>query len=289
MTGVSMGATATTAAVPLTEADIPHLRLPGRRSNEQTRETLRSRPGRSVWVPGSLEHLLIASWRNRREISSIEEISAVRHLPALVERAILQCHRHGDDLLLALELETHRVRSRFERAGLEELEEVITYEIDTLPMPLPDQGNPRILPARPEDTRLLLELLTLDNAAFPWLWRNSLEEFQEYLASPGVQVLAVFERDALVAYIGVTAFEGWGHIDRVAVLPERQGEGHGQSAVRLGLALLRRGGARRVGLSTQRSNVRSQRLYERLGFQRTPELDYHLYGAWTGNPAILGR
>lgn len=284
-----MPVTARTVAIPLTESDIPQLRLPGRRSNEQTRDTLRSWPGRSVWVPGTLEHLLIGSWRNRREISSIEEISAVRHLPALVEQAIAQCNLHGDELLLALELESHRGRSRFERAGLEQLEEVITYEIDTMRVPVLQEHGLRATQAYREDNALLLQLLALDNAAFPWLWRNSLEEFWEYLGSPGVQVLAIHDRNTLAAYIGVTAFEGWGHIDRVAVQPERQGEGLGAVAVALGLDMLRRGGARRVGLSTQRSNVRSQRLYERLGFQRTPELDYHLYGAPTGASAIATR
>lgn len=284
-----MPVTTTATALPLTEADIPQLRLPGRRSNEQMRDTLRSHPGRSVWVPGTLEHLLIGKWRNRWDISSIEEISAVRHLPALVEQAISQCHLHGDELLLALELESYRVRSRLERAGLGQLEEVITYEIDTacVLLTLPDLLHATT--AHREDNALLLDLLALDNAAFPWLWRNSLDEFGEYLGSPGVQVLALYARGQLVAYIGVTEFEGWGHIDRVAVQPDRQGEGFGQAAVTLGLASLRRGGARRVGLSTQRSNVRSQRLYERLGFQRTPELDYHLYGAWTGASSITAR
>jgi ribosomal protein S18 acetylase RimI-like enzyme len=253
------------------------------------RDTLRSRPGRSVWVPGTLEHLLIGSWRNRREISSIEEFSAVRHLPALVEQAIVQCHQQGDELLLALELESHRGRSRFERAGLEQLEEVITDEIETMRVPLMQERHLHVRGAYREDNALLLQLLALDNAAFPWLWRNSLEEFWEYLDSPGVRVLAISDRAQIVAYIGVTEFEGWGHIDRVAVQPERQGEGFGQAAVTLGLDALRRGGARRVGLSTQRSNVRSQRLYERLGFQRTPDLDYHLYGALTGASAITAR
>jgi ribosomal protein S18 acetylase RimI-like enzyme len=284
-----MPVTPTTTAVPLTEADIAQLRLPGRRSNEQMRDTLRSRPGRSVWVPGTLEHLLIASWRNRREISSVEEISAVRHLPALVEQAIAQCQHHGDDLLLALELESHRGRSRLERAGLAQLEEVITYEIDTAHIPFFRDSSIDLVPTRPEDSTLLLHLLALDNAAFPWLWRNSLEEFWEYLDTPGVQVLSVFAHDELVAYVGITAFEGWGHIDRVAVLPDRQGEGFGRAAVVLGLEVLRRGGARRVGLSTQHSNVRSQRLYERIGFERTPELDYHLYGAWTGTSNVAAR
>lgn len=284
-----MGTTASAIAVPLSEADIPQLRLPGRRSNEQMRDTLRSRPGRSVWVPGTLEHLLIASWRNRRDISSIEEISAVRHLPALVEQALAQCHQHGDELLLALELESHRGRSRLERAGLPQLEEVITYEIEAMRMPHVQAAHLHAVPVYREDNALLSQVLALDNAAFPWLWRNSLEEFWEYLDSPGVEVLAIFAEDQLVAYIGFTEFEGWGHIDRVAAQPERQGEGFGQAAVALGLDALRRGGARRVGLSTQRSNVRSQRLYERLGFQRTPELDYHLYGAWTGTSSVTER
>ena len=289
MTDVLTPVTAPVAAVPLTEADIPLLRLPGRRSNEHMRDTLRARPGRSVWVPGTLEHLLIASWRNRREISSIEEISAVRHLPSLVEQAIAQCQQSGDDLLIALELESHRGRSRLERAGLAQLEEVITYEIETARAPLLMEQHIRAVRAVREDHTLLLSLLSLDNAAFPWLWRNSLEQFWEYLDSPGVQVLAVFAQDQLVSYIGLTQFEGWGHIDRVAVKPERQGEGFGRAAVLLGLEELRREGAFRVGLSTQHSNVRSQRLYERLGFQRTPELDYHLYGAWTGASAVSAR
>lgn len=269
-------------AVPLTEAEIPRLRLPGRRSNEQMRDTLRHWPGRSVWMPGTLEYLLIGSWRNRAEISSIEELSAVRHLEPLVERATAQCHACGDELLLALELESHRVRSRFERAGLAQLEEVVTYEVDSARVPRAPQQRAHVLPVRAGDHPLLLQLLALDNAAFPWLWRNCIEEFWEYLDTPGVSVLALHDGSAIVAYIGVTEFDGWGHIDRVAVSPERQGSGYGQAAVLVGVEVLRRGGARRVALSTQQTNVRSQRLYERLGFYRTPELDYHLFGAWTG-------
>ena len=167
---------------------------------------------------------------------------------------------------------------------------VILYEIqDITRFPRVQDHHLHTVETFREDNALLLQLLALDNAAFPWLWRNSLDEFWEYLDTPGVQVLAIHDRDQIVAYIGVTEFEGWGHIDRVAVQPDRQGEGFGQIAVTLGLDALREGGARRVGLSTQRSNVRSQRLYERLGFQRTPELDYHIYGALAGASAITAR
>jgi ribosomal protein S18 acetylase RimI-like enzyme len=48
--------------------------------------------------------------------------------------------------------------------------------------------------------------------------------------------------------------------------------------------MLARGGATRVGLSTQANNTRSQRLYHRFGFQRTYQNDYNIYGVWV-NPA----
>jgi ribosomal protein S18 acetylase RimI-like enzyme len=48
---------------------------------------------------------------------------------------------------------------------------------------------------------------------------------------------------------------------------------------------LRRQGARRIGLSTQGTNRRSQRLYQRFGFIRTPDLDYQLFGHWH-RPAV---
>jgi len=83
-----------------------------------------------------------------------------------------------------------------------------------------------------------------------------------------------------VAYFGVTLFPDWGHLDRVAVVPEHQGRGLGLETLGLAVDTMRRRGARRVGLSTQRTNVRSQRLYERFGFQRTPDHDYRLFGAW---------
>jgi len=38
--------------------------------------------------------------------------------------------------------------------------------------------------------------------------------------------------------------------------------------------------ARRVGLSTQADNLRSQQLYERYGFRRAGGNDYTIYGSW---------
>ena len=43
--------------------------------------------------------------------------------------AVERCAEQGDDLVLAIELDSRRSPARYERAGLEMLEEVITYEI----------------------------------------------------------------------------------------------------------------------------------------------------------------
>jgi ribosomal protein S18 acetylase RimI-like enzyme len=79
-------------------------------------------------------------------------------------------------------------------------------------------------------------------------------------------------------------FAGWGHLDRIAVAPRQQGEGRGRDALALAIAAMRHQGAARIALSTQLTNLRSQRLYERCGFRRTPELDYRLFGAWCQAP-----
>jgi ribosomal protein S18 acetylase RimI-like enzyme len=84
----------------------------------------------------------------------------------------------------------------------------------------------------------------------------------------------------LVSYVGVTRFRAWGHLDRIAVLPELQGQGIGLESLEWALYVLAQSGARRIGLSTQARNERSRLLYERYGFQRKTNQDYYLYGDW---------
>src|SRR5215208_3452867 len=122
---------------PLVLRDIPALRLPGRRGADSVRQLLDKHPGRSVWAPSTLEYALIGPWRNRPEIASIEDLVAVRHLEELLRAAFERCANHGDDLMLTVELDSRRSPARYERAGLEMLEEVITYEMGVAREPWP--------------------------------------------------------------------------------------------------------------------------------------------------------
>jgi ribosomal protein S18 acetylase RimI-like enzyme len=253
------------------------------------REALARNPERSVWIPETLEYALVGMWRNRPEIASVDELVAVRNIEPLLRSAFELCVEHGDDLLLAIELETHRGPSRFERAGMELLEEVITYELD-IPQVRPIMRNEYpFLPIRAGDAEAITLIATLDQEAFPWLWQNSRREFAAYLETPGVDV-SLLELEGLpVAYVGTTLFSGWGHLDRIAVAPRLQGRGLGRAALAFAIETLRRQGARRIGLSTQGTNWRSQRLYERFGFIRTPDLDYQLFGYWRRPGAFVSH
>src|SRR4051794_8348098 len=238
----------------LAPGDVPALRLPGKRSADSVRRLVDRYPGRSVWVPATLEYALLGPWRNRPEIGSIEELVAVRHLEELLRAAVERCADQGDELVLTVELDSSRSPARYERAGLELLEEVITYELGTAREPRSVSDHIRLIRVQENDETAIDLVSSIDQASFPWLWRNNRTEFDMYLRTSGVEVWLVAENDDPVAYFGVTLFPDWGHLDRIAVVPEQQGRGFGLETLGRAVDTMRLRGARRVGLSTQRTN-----------------------------------
>ncbi len=268
--------------------DVPALRLGNDRrfSPAGVRTLVESYPGRSVWAPETLEFALLAPWRHRREIAVVQDLAVGVQAEALIAAAIECCREAGDALVLLIELEETRRPSFYARAGLHPLEEVITYELErAMAAPMPS-GSLAFEPVAPNDDGAMAELLRIDHAAFPWLWWNSAEEFAAYAETPGVSLAIGRDGERAVAYIGTTSYAGWAHLDRIAVAPEAQGRGFGREALAAAIDLLTAHGARRVALSTQRANDRSQRLYERFGFRRSPGHDYRLYGAPLRPPAL---
>ena len=264
----------------LEPSDVAMLRLPGQRGAQALRQQIERHRGRSVWSPSTLEFAVVGPWRNRSEISCVSELVAVRHAGPLLRAAFERCASHGDALFLALELETLRSPNRYERAGMDLLEEVITYEMQTPRAAWRPRPSVRLVPVGTDNANALDIVSRIDQAAFPWLWRNSRLELDVYVRTAGVEVALVEVDGEPVGYIGITLFSGWGHLDRIAVAPDWQGQGLGLESLGLAVDAMRCRGARRVALSTQRTNRRSQRLYERFGFRRTFDHDYQLFGRW---------
>ena len=269
----------------LTPRDVPVLRLNWRNrlAPDEARDLLIAYPDRSVWDPASREFAIVGPWRHRPEIAVVRELAAVRHAEDLLTAVVDRCRAADDALVLVVELDETRRPAFYARAGLAPLEEIVTYELEH-PSPLPPAGPLTFAPITHSDPAIA-DLVRLDHSAFPWLWWNSAAEFDAYLALPDVEVYLGRDQDGEpLAYVGITSYTGWGHLDRIAVAPDAQGHGLGHQALAFAIAALARRGARRVGLSTQEENLRSRRLYEGFGFRRSRGNDYKLYAAVLRDP-----
>ena len=270
------------AIEPLLETDIDRLRFSvwARTSNQAAKDAIASFPGRSVWIADTMEYAIVAPWRHRTEIANVVELSAVRHPAELLTSVVRRSGTAGSALVISIEIDETRSPMFYERAGFSLLEEVITYELDCTRWhkSAAQSGNLEFLPVDIGQLMVLPRLVELDHRSFPWLWWNSPEEFVAYAASPGVELFIGLRNGAPVSYLGITSYLGWGHLDRIAVVPDQQGQGLGREALDFAIARLIQLGARKVGLSTQRQNVRSRRLYERAGFRHAVSNDYRLYG-----------
>jgi ribosomal protein S18 acetylase RimI-like enzyme len=266
--------------VPLEAPDVARLNL-GWSSSYTPRELeehVLAHPGLCWWSPALGEYLIGGPWRHRAEIAVIQELSARFYPEKLAEAFTAACRERGYALAVMLDQHETRRQGFYERIGFELLQEIIIYELPRLPRPIPEPATLRFERYAPA---ALDELVAVDHAAFPWIWRNSPEEFAAYMGLYGVEVYLGREPDgAAVTYFGITSYRGWGHLDRIAVLPDRQGRGYGLETLNAAVARLGEHGARRIGLSTQIDNPESQRLYERYGFRRTTGNDYTIYGAW---------
>lgn len=270
------------AIVTLGPADVPRLRLghhPRLRPGDAEALVIQS-PGLSKWHPASGEFLLVTPWRHRADIPSVNVLQAFEHEDELLSAAIGSAEEQGKAAFVLMDAFEIRRPAFYERNHFRKLESILTYEHRS-----PEDLLVGAPPVRQEfepwfggDDEKLDELMELDHAAFPWLWRNSREEFLAYARMPFVEVWIGRIDGRLTSYLGITHFRGWSHLDRIAIFPEVQGQGLGRETLRAAIGRMLEAGAERVGLSTQKNNIRSRRMYEQSGFGETPDLNYDVYG-----------
>lgn len=269
--------------VPLTTDDAHRIR-PGwtsRFDRPDIRNVVGQYPDISQWIPETGEYLIAGPWRHRSDVSTVMELSAQHGAPGLLGAFADASKMAGLELALLSEHQESRNPRLYERAGFDFLEHILIYELPSVPVIESDRFRLKfreMLVIRDDDLEALMEL---DHLAFPWLWWNSEGEFLNYGRARGVKIYGGFDENGrLVSYVGVTLFRAWGHLDRIAVRPELQGQGIGLESLDWSIFALAQGGARRIGLSTQARNERSRYMYERYGFERKSQQDYYLYGVW---------
>lgn len=139
--------------------------------------------------------------------------------------------------------------------------------------PVPDPVAPPLAIREVQGPDELDAIARVDHAAFGPLWQYS----RDTLAAAQRQS-ATFTRlergGELIGYQLSTAHVGSAHLARLAVLPAEQGHGYGGLLVGEMVRFFARQHIELITVNTQEDNIRSQRLYARLGFrmigQRAP-------------------
>lgn len=270
------------AVLPLTFADIPALRLSNRSlvRDDEVVASLRTMPGLSQWHPPSGEFVLVAPWRHRGDIATFRLINAFGNEPELVEAALDAADATGKAAFITTETYERRKPEFYASHHLDRLETVISYQHERINDFLDVVINPaqEFRPVQFGDDDLIRGMVALDHAAFPWLWRNSREEFAWWMQQQYVEVTVGLIDGVVTSYYGTTHFRTMGHLDRIAIHPDYQGQGLGKETLTIALQRMARLGQKRAALCTQATNKVSQQLYERAGFRRVPNDDYHMYG-----------
>ena len=271
----------------LTPGDLRELRLPwlSRFSAATLARHIESYPGMALWVPETGEYVVAEPWRNRAEIASIIEVTARKGKAALIQSALMRLAGSGHSLAL-LSTEIWRDQTKlYTDLGFERVETIVFFELPFkrepgggVILPLDESRLPR-LDYAPAEPALLDILLQVDHDSFPWLWWNSRSEFEHYLQMPGVEAYIASYAGQAVGYASFTLYQGWAHLDRLAVITGAQGRKFGAAQLAYSLQLMAQKGANSVALSTQADNFQSHRLYKGFGFHQTSE-NLSFYGRW---------
>lgn len=235
-------------------------------------------PGLSLWVPATGEYLVGEHWRRREDIGAIVEVTGRRGRHALITAAVERMRGEGKKLVvLGNDVWPDQMRMWLDH-GFGPVERIVFFERD-----LPRRPEELVFPGLPDlqiERASLSEmdaLVDVDHESFPWIWWNSVDEFGNYLLLPDVRAYLAWDGVEAVGYASFTMYNGWAHLDRLAVRQSYQGRRFGAAQLAHALRLMVEEGARSVSLSTQENNIQSHRLYRGFGFKQSRDSMY-IYG-----------
>ena len=266
---------------PLTPPAALRLRasLIGRFTSEMIAQHVEAYPDLAFGVAGQNQYGLGGLWRRREDIGEVVEVSRGPHRQAILRRLLDAFEARGVALVVLDFEEGTGNDSFYAQEGFATIDRIVEYERQIQPPVVQVQAAP-IRAYGPDDFAAVVEV---DRASFPWLWWNSEAELDAYLNTPGVQIFVSLDGDRPVGYAGLTIRGTFAHLDRLAVHAAYQRRHHGASLLTFVLDEMRAIGIRRIALSTQEDNYRSQALYERHGFTRG-RWSYDIRGIWLREP-----
>jgi ribosomal-protein-alanine N-acetyltransferase len=269
------------AIEPLRASDPGGLRffLQSRFTRETLRQHLGLNPGLSWRVVSSGQYVVGGFWRRRPDIAAVVELDSGPFRRQLLEQLVASARMLGCQLVVAELSIPPREAAGWSDVGFGPVDTILEYEKRGTAYARA-AGAPPMRPYHPDDLR---PVLALEARSFPWLWRNSTTELTHYAEAAETELWVLELEGELVGYVGMTIRDEHGHLDRLAVDPERRRGGLGSALVGLALDRFAARGVRRITLTTQHDNLRAQPIYQRFGFRPTGG-QLTIYGRWLGRP-----
>lgn len=255
----------------LTPAYVRDLRLPwlSRFNPSLLTHHLQEHPGHALWVPRTGEYVIWEPWRRRDDIANVLEVTARRGREAMLEALVSATDQQNYRLLLCADEVWRDHTKLWLGAGFSQVEKIVFFRRDLRDglASLESTAFPP-LTIRRVDLSYIDDLLSVDHDSFPWMWWNSYAEFAAYLQMSNVYAYMAYVENLPVGYASLTMYDGWAHLDRLAVASGMQGRRLGAAQLLHSLHRMRQLGAASVGLSTQENNTRSHSLYKAFGFKQ---------------------
>lgn len=148
--------------------------------------------------------------------------------------------------------------------GFRYLEDVVTLYRSGADMPPPLSSDLQIRNAYLDDLRLIV---AIDHAAFAAPWQMSQVDIRQAQRQAASCTIAEYNGH-IIGYQISTRHHTSGHLARLAVVPQMQGRRVGAVLLDHMIRGFIKRGVRSITVNTQHSNIRSQRLYQRYGFER---------------------
>lgn len=217
------------------------------------------------------ERLRVGPWRGDARVAFVSPLAdGLPPTTAMVQHACSILHERGYESVLTGAL-NERERGGFEAAGFEPREHLHLLAHDL--RDVPRVADRHLRRARHGDR---LRALAIDAAAFSAFWRLDADGLREAIdATPVARFRVAVGQGSgpggdVVGYSVTGRAGSRGYLQRLAVDPLEQGEGHGAALVVDGLRWLRRRRASQCVVNTQAGNERALDLYQRLGFVLQP-------------------
>jgi len=211
------------------------------------------------------ERARLASWRCDGEVAHLSPVAA-RPLSADFVRSCLDRLRARGFRFVVTSALAEAECAGFFRAGFEVREELelLAHDLDAIP----DVAHRLRRPRRRERPRVL----AVDAGAFDSFWRLHEGGLEDALgATPAVRFRVHGRRDGIDGYVIGGRGAGTGYVQRLAVDAAARGRGLGRSFVGDVLRWMRRHGADRALVNTQRTNEAALALYRACGFRVLPD------------------